>query len=85
MCSRIKYEFSRIFFLKTLPIFLLFFIASLFLVNTGIAEYKRFLKDLAIDIDIEYQNQKLFASYERKLGKLGDRQIPGIRANMIPA
>jgi len=65
MCSRIKYEFSRLFSLKTIPIFLLFFIASLFLVNTGIAEYKNFLKDLAFDINIEYQNQKLFASYDQ--------------------
>ncbi len=63
--SRIKYEFSRLFSLKTLPIFLLFFMASLFLVNSGIVEYKNVLNDLAIDIDIEYQNQKLFASYDQ--------------------
>lgn len=65
MCSRIKYEFSRIFSLKTLPIFLLFFIASLFLVNTGIAEYKNFLKDLAIDIDIEYEKSNSHVNYDQ--------------------
>lgn len=65
MLSRIKYEFPRIFSLKTLPIFLLFFIASLFLVNKGIAEYKSFLKDLAIDIDIEYEKSNSHVNYDQ--------------------
>jgi hypothetical protein len=35
------------------------------MVNTGILEYKNVLNDLAIDIDIEYQKQKSFASYDQ--------------------
>lgn len=68
MYSKIKYEFSRIFSLKTLPIFLVFFIASLFLVNSGIAEYKSFLKDLAIDIDIEYDKSNSHVNYDQYSG-----------------
>jgi hypothetical protein len=78
MHSRIRYEFSRLFSLKTLPIFLLFFMASLFLVNSGILEYKSFLNDLDIDIDIEYQKQKLFASYDQY-------SIIGYRALLKPS
>ena len=65
MHSKIKYEFSRIFSLKTLPIFFLFFITSLFLVNSGIVEYKSFLKDLAIDIDIEFEKSNFHANYDQ--------------------
>jgi hypothetical protein len=38
---------------------------SLFLVNSGIVEYKSFLKDLAIDIDIEYEKSNSHVNYDQ--------------------
>jgi hypothetical protein len=65
MHSRIKYEFSRLFSLKTIPIFLLFFMASLYLVNSGIVEYKNVLKDLEIVFDNEEQLKNFHITYEQ--------------------
>jgi len=63
--SQIRYEFNSIFSLKILPIFILFFIASLFLVNSGIAAYKNVLKDLDTVFDNEEQLKNFHITYEQ--------------------
>ncbi|MDQ1355301.1 MAG: hypothetical protein QG657_5611 [Acidobacteriota bacterium] len=74
MINRLKFEFSRIFNVIHIPLFILFFIASLYLLNDAIIEFNQGCESNNIISSLEKQKSTQTVTYEQ-YGVLGYRII----------
>ncbi len=65
MKGRLEFEFFRVFNVINVPIFIVFFIASLYLVNKAIIEYNQVRESNKTFASLEKQKSALFVTYEQ--------------------
>ena len=74
MINRLKFEFSRVFNVIHIPLFIVFFIASLYLLNNAITEFNQDCANNKTFASIEKQKSTQIVTYEQ-YGVLGYRLI----------